>query len=63
MRWFDKDHSGIIAMAAVVEINDNRAKIAFEPFVALEQKAFPTPLLKPQKTMKLFSAALMIEPF
>lgn len=49
IRWFDKEHSGIVAMAAVVEVKDNRAKIAFEPFVGLEQSAFPTPLLKPQK--------------
>ena len=36
IRWFDKEHSGIVAMAAVVEVKDNRAKIAFEPFEGLE---------------------------
>lgn len=49
IRWFDREHSGIVAKAAVIEIQDNRAKIAFEPFVGLEQSAFPTPALTPQK--------------
>lgn len=49
IRWFDKDHSGIVAKAAIVEVKDNLAKIAFEPFEGLEQKAFPTPTLLPQK--------------
>lgn len=49
VRWFDREHSGIVAKAAVIEIQQGRAKIAFEPFVGLEQSAFPTPALMPQK--------------
>lgn len=49
IRWFDKEHSGIVARTAVIEIQNDRAKIAFEPFVGLEQSAFPTPTLMPQK--------------
>ncbi|WDL69627.1 plasminogen-binding N-terminal domain-containing protein [Helicobacter winghamensis] len=49
VRWFTKEHSAIVARAAVVEIKDNRAKIAFEPFEGLEQGAFPAPILYPKK--------------
>lgn len=49
VRWFDSEHSGIVAKAAVIEIQNGRAKVAFEPFVGLEQTAFPTPILMPQK--------------
>ncbi|MDE5591441.1 MAG: plasminogen-binding N-terminal domain-containing protein [Helicobacter sp.] len=49
IRWFDKEHSGIVAKAAVVEIIGDRAKIAFEPFEGFKQKAFPTPVLMPMK--------------
>lgn len=49
VRWFDREHSGIVAKAAVIEVQNGRAKIAFEPFVGLEQSAFPTPILMPQK--------------
>lgn len=49
VRWFTKEHSAIVARAAVVEIKDNRAKIAFEPFEGLEQGAFPAPILYPEK--------------
>lgn len=49
VRWFTKEHSAIVARAAVVEIKDNHAKIAFEPFEGLEQGAFPAPILYPKK--------------
>ncbi|MCI5969373.1 plasminogen-binding N-terminal domain-containing protein [Helicobacter sp.] len=49
VRWFTKEHSTIVARAAVVEIKDARAKIAFEPFEGLEQGAFPAPILFPKK--------------
>ncbi len=49
IRWFNKDRTGIVAKAAVIEIKDNKAKIAFESFKGFEQKAFPIPLLTPQK--------------
>ncbi|WP_299549280.1 plasminogen-binding N-terminal domain-containing protein [uncultured Helicobacter sp.] len=49
VRWFTKEHSAIVARAAVVEIKDDRAKIAFEPFEGLEQGAFPAPILFPKK--------------
>lgn len=49
VRWFTKEHSAIVARVAVVEIKDNRAKIAFEPFEGLEQGAFPAPILYPKK--------------
>lgn len=67
VRWFNNEHSGIIAKAAVIEIQDNKAKIAFEPYVGLEQKAFPTPTLTPQKNDEvIFRAfndrALLIAP-
>lgn len=50
VRWFTKEHSAIVAKAAVVEIKDGRAKIAFEPFEGLEQGAFPAPILFPKKS-------------
>lgn len=49
VRWLDKDNATIVAKVAVVAIKDGFAKIAFEPFVGLEQKAFPTPILYPKK--------------
>lgn len=49
IRWFDKEHSGIVARAAVIEVKDGRAKVAFEAYQGLNQDAFPIPLLTPQK--------------
>ncbi|MDD6056242.1 MAG: plasminogen-binding N-terminal domain-containing protein [Helicobacter sp.] len=49
VRWFSQNNSTIVARAAVVSVENNRAKIAFEPFVGLEQMAFPQPILYPQK--------------
>ncbi len=49
LRWFTKENSAIVARAAVISVENNLAKIAFEPFVGLEQKAFPVPTLYPQK--------------
>lgn len=48
VRWFTKEHSAIIARAAVVAIEGELAKIAFEPFEGLEQEALPVPILYPQ---------------
>ncbi|MGP1449533.1 MAG: plasminogen-binding N-terminal domain-containing protein [Wolinella sp.] len=49
IRWLDRDHSVIIARAAVVELNNGRAKVAFERFDTLDQRAFPDPQFTPQK--------------
>ncbi len=67
IRWFDREHSGIVAKAAVIEIQENLAKIAFEPFEGLEQSAFPTPILMPQKNDEVIfrsfnDRALLIAP-
>ena len=49
IRWLENGRSAIVAQAAIIEVKDNKAKIAFEPFAGLEQPAFPTPLLTPRK--------------
>ncbi len=48
IRWFDSSHASIVASVAVVDIEGEFAKIAFSIFDALEQEAFPTPLLHPK---------------
>lgn len=49
LRWFTKENSAIVARAAVVEIKDGLAKVAFEPLEGFEQGAFPAPVLFPKK--------------
>lgn len=49
IRWFDRSHSAIVARAAVIEVKEGKAKIAFERFKTLDQKAFPNPELTPRK--------------
>ena len=67
IRWLDNGRSVIVAQAAVIEISNNKAKIAFEPFAGLQQPAFPTPLLTPQKNDEVIfrsfnDRALLIAP-
>lgn len=67
LRWLDEDRSTIIARAAVVEIKEGRAKIAFESFDALNQPSFPAPLLTPQAHDKVvfrafYDRAFLITP-
>lgn len=49
VRWFDENHSAIIAQAIVIAVENDLAVVAYEPFTALDQKAFPTPTLEPQE--------------
>jgi len=67
IRWFDNSHASIVASMVVVESKDNEAKIAFKVFDALEQDAFPVPLLSPKVNDEVivrgfYNRALLIAP-
>lgn len=64
---FDSSNETIIARVSVVEKNEQKAKVKFEFFSMLEQKALPVPAVLPQvgdevKLNFLYSRSLIVAP-
>ncbi|MFP4331969.1 MAG: plasminogen-binding N-terminal domain-containing protein [Campylobacterales bacterium] len=49
IRWFDTNHSAVVAKAVVVDIDDGEAKLLYRKYDALKNDAFPTAVLEPKR--------------
>lgn len=67
IRWFDSQHSAIMANAVVTETEGDKVQLAFISYDALGQSAFPVPKLLPRKNdivilRRFYDRALLIAP-
>lgn len=67
LRWFDKEHSSIIARAIVEKVDEKYAYLRYEVFDSLSQSAMPMPKIAPKSgdevLMRYFyKRALLIAP-